>query len=92
MEKSGELLLKRCDLIYIESKNQTTQQKELLQADLNDLYSLITGENVESCDAVLAKLDAMITTTYASNEANKRIVEQLNYMKKIVTTKKSILA
>ena len=92
MAKSSELLLKRCDLIYIESKNQTQQQKEALQADLEALNALITGEDVQSCDAVIAKLEEMSNKTYASNEASNRIVEQFNYMKKIVTTKKSILS
>ena len=78
---------KRCDDIYITYNNQTADQKQTLAADLDALYALITGENAEVAQALVNKLDEMIDKTYASNEAEDRIDEQLKYMKKIAKSK-----
>ena len=87
MKASGDLLLKRCDDIYITYKNQTADQKQALSNDLDALYALITGENAQVAQVVVTKLDEMIEKTYASNEAEDRIDEQLKYMKKIAKSK-----
>lgn len=91
MKASADLLLDRCDDIYIESNNQTTSEKELLNQDLQTLISLIDGDNIKSCEAVIAQIDVMLEKTYASNEAQNRIVEQLKYMRKIAVCKLNIV-
>jgi hypothetical protein len=91
MKASADLLLDRCDDIYIESNNQTTSEKELLNQDLQTLISLIDGDNIKSCEAVIAQIDVMLDKTYASNEAQNRIVEQLKYMRKIAVCKLNIV-
>lgn len=87
MKASGDLLLKRCDDIYIKYNNQTADQKQTLATDLDALYALITGENAEVAQALVNKLDEMIDKTYASNAAEDRIDEQLKYMRKIAKSK-----
>lgn len=91
MKASADLLLERCDDIYIESKNQTTEEKELLKQDLETLLSLINGDNIKSCEAVMAQIDVMLEKTYASNSAQTRIKEQLKYMRKIAVCKLNIV-
>ena len=46
MKASGDLLLDRCDNIYIHYSNQTSDQKALLEEDLNALYALINQEKL----------------------------------------------
>ena len=91
MKASADLLLERCDDIYIESKNQTTEEKELLKQDLETLLSLINGDNIKSCEDVIAQIDVMLEKTYASNSAQTRIKEQLKYMRKIAVCKLNIV-
>lgn len=91
MKASGDLLLKRCDDIYIHYGNQTNVQKEKLENDLNTLYTFISGDNVSSCESVIDKLEMMMNEQYADNEANKRINEQLQYMHKIASMKFNVL-
>ena len=52
---------------------------------------LIDGDNIKSCEAVIAQIDVMLEKTYASNEAQNRIVEQLKYMRKIAVCKLNIV-
>ena len=91
MKASADLLLERCDDIYIESKNQTTEEKELLKQDLETLLSLINGDNIKSCEDVIAQIDVMLEKTYASNSAQTRIKEQLKYMRKIAVCKLNVV-
>ena len=91
MKASGDMLLTRCDKIYIKYNNQTANQKTALTQDLDALYQLIKGDDVASCNAVIEKLNAMIKTTYANNRADTRIKEQLKYMLKLANTKLNIV-
>jgi len=90
MKASSDKLLERCDNIYIKYNNQTEAQKESLKKDLEDLQKLITSDSYQVATNVMNKLDEMLNKTYASNEANKRIKEQLEYMHKIAKTKQNI--
>ena len=90
MKASGDLLLKRCDDIYIHYGNQTNDQKLLLENDLKQMYQLINEENVTTCQNVIEALQAMKKKTYASNYAATRINEQLDYMIKIAKLKLNI--
>ena len=92
IKASGDLLLDRCDDIYMQYSNQTQQEKELLETDLNELYSIFDGkdENYETCEEVITYLKSMKNKQYASNKANTRIVEQLDYMIKIAKMKLNV--
>ena len=90
MKASGDLLLSRCDKIYMTYNNQSQAQKDQLQADLEALYALVTNENYDSATAAYNHLKSMKEKTYASNEAENRIDEQLDYMIKIVKMKMNI--
>ena len=92
MKASGELLLNRCDNIYIKYDNQTQDQKTLLEDDLTSLYALVDNqvENYETCLNVVEFLNSMKNKEYASNAARSRIIEQIEYMIKIAKMKLNV--
>ena len=90
MQACKELLISRCDNIYIKYNNQTANQKESLLNDLNDLCNSINQDDHDNALIAIDKLEEMLEKNYASNEANNRINEQLSYMLKIAKMKEKI--
>ena len=90
LKATGDLLLSRCDDIYIKYNNQTNEQKELLASDLDKLYQAVSTDSYESATSAITLINEMLDKTYASNSADERIIEQLNYMLKLATVKQNI--
>ena len=91
VKATGDLLLQRCQDIYMFYESQNEDDFNKLKADIEELYSLLNGDNIETCNALEAKLKKMYASFYADGEANTRIREQIAYLRKIVSLKKSIL-
>ncbi|MCI5746056.1 MAG: family 10 glycosylhydrolase [Erysipelotrichaceae bacterium] len=91
IKASCDLLLTRCDNIYLAFDNQTLAQKELLNNDVTVLLSLAKEDSITTCENLLDQLEIMKNKVYANNEANNRINEQIDYMIKIVKAKLNII-
>lgn len=87
----ANMLLQRCDDIYIKYGNMDAKQKQILQNDLEMLVSKVKGDNLETCNDLILTLNNMIEQDYATNAASLRIKEQLNSMLTIVKLKLNIL-
>lgn len=94
MNSFRESLLQRSKEIYQPANAQSAEQYSALEADLNILVSLTSdADSLNEVDDVIAKLDAMITkvSTYGNDKAQTRILETLQYAKRIATYKKAFL-
>lgn len=85
------MLLQRCDEIYIKYGNMNENQKQFLKNDLDILVSKIEGDNLETCNNLISTLNKMLNKEYANNTASLRIKEQLNSMLTIAKLKLNIL-